>query len=122
MSGQEYAVDTVSKDGEIKVTGINAVYSLSLSLVPRLFFQIFFLKSFLFSLLLFLFNFTVFQTDYFLPIFYPHVTLYFFQVLALWKYRKLPVNGAPFVYECTELVASGSEEENSVRTSVSTCR
>lgn len=27
-------------------------------------------------------------------------------MLAVWKYQKLPANGAPFVYQCTELVSS----------------
>lgn len=31
-------------------------------------------------------------------------------MVALWKYRKFPANGAPFVYQCTELVAADTEE------------
>ena len=37
--------------------------------------------------------------------------LFFFKV-ASWKYDKRPINGAPFVYFCTELI-SREEEENS---------
>ena len=36
------------------------------------------------------------------------------QVAALWRYRKLPCNGAPFVYQCSELVSSEGEEETNV--------
>lgn len=38
-----------------------------------------------------------------------------FQVVALWRYRKKAANGAPFVYECSELVACASPEEQMVR-------
>ena len=34
------------------------------------------------------------------------------KVVAMWKYHKLPLNGGPFVYQCTELV--GSEDEHAV--------
>ena len=40
---------------------------------------------------------------------------FFFKVVALWKYRKVPANGAPFVYECTELISSSQEEEAMVQ-------
>jgi hypothetical protein len=33
------------------------------------------------------------------------------KIVALWKYSKLSVNGAPFVYQCTELVSSSGELE-----------
>jgi biotin carboxylase len=49
VSGQEYAVDTVAMDGDIKV-------------------------------------------------------------VALWRYKKLPANGAPFVYQCTELCSMITDE------------
>jgi hypothetical protein len=53
VTGNEYAVDTVSKDGKVKVT-------------------------------------------------------------ALWKYDKLPANGAPFVYQCSYLHPTDSEEAKAV--------
>ena len=36
------------------------------------------------------------------------------QVVALWRYRKKAANGAPFVYECSELVPCASVEEQTV--------
>lgn len=36
------------------------------------------------------------------------------KVVALWKYHKLPMNGAPFVYQCSQLIACQSEEEHAV--------
>lgn len=36
------------------------------------------------------------------------------KVVALWKYKKYSLNGAPFVYQCSELVASAGEEEAQV--------
>jgi biotin carboxylase len=36
------------------------------------------------------------------------------KVVALWKYSKVPVNGAPFVYQCTELVSSSGKLESEV--------
>lgn len=36
------------------------------------------------------------------------------KVVALWRYRKLPFNGAPFVYQCSELVPCNGEEERAV--------
>ena len=46
---------------------------------------------------------------------YPHHHLILTdQVVALWRYRKKAVNGAPFVYECSELVPCASIEEQMV--------
>lgn len=46
---------------------------------------------------------------------YPHHYLFpTNQVVALWRYRKKAANGAPFVYECSELVPCASEEEQTV--------
>ena len=40
------------------------------------------------------------------------------KAVALWKYHKIPINGAPFVYQCTELVPiSGPVEEKIVQVS-----
>ena len=36
------------------------------------------------------------------------------KVVALWRYRKIPFNGAPFVDQCTELVPCDGEEERVV--------
>ena len=36
------------------------------------------------------------------------------KVAALWRYRKLPANGAPFVYQCSELVAAEGAEAEAV--------
>eukprot|EP01036_Dinobryon_divergens_P023350 gene23350-31686_t len=36
------------------------------------------------------------------------------RVVALWRYRKFAVNGAPFVYQCSELVSSIGREESEV--------
>ena len=36
------------------------------------------------------------------------------KVSALWRYRKLPANGAPFVYQCSELVSADGKEEKDV--------
>eukprot|EP01041_Mallomonas_annulata_P005443 gene5443-10923_t len=36
------------------------------------------------------------------------------KVVALWKYHKLPANGAPFVYQCTELLGVHSAEQLAV--------
>jgi predicted ATP-grasp superfamily ATP-dependent carboligase len=36
------------------------------------------------------------------------------KVVALWRYRKLPANGAPFVYQCSELVAVDDDEKREV--------
>ena len=36
------------------------------------------------------------------------------KVIALWKYEKISVNGAPFVYQCTELVSSEGAVESEV--------
>lgn len=36
------------------------------------------------------------------------------KVLAMWKYWKVPVNGAPFVYQCTELVPNEDEMTNRI--------
>ena len=36
------------------------------------------------------------------------------KVVALWRYRKLPFNGAPFVYQCSELVSADGEYEAGV--------
>lgn len=33
------------------------------------------------------------------------------KVIALWKYKKLSANGAPFVYQCSELIDVNSDEE-----------
>ena len=36
------------------------------------------------------------------------------KVIALWRYRKFPANGAPFVYQCSELIDINSNEEREV--------
>ena len=36
------------------------------------------------------------------------------KVVALWRYHKLPANGAPFVYQCSELISVAGEEERAV--------
>jgi len=36
------------------------------------------------------------------------------KVVALWRYKKLPANGAPFVYQCTELIDTSSIEAQEV--------
>jgi len=36
------------------------------------------------------------------------------KVVALWRYRKFSANGAPFVYQCTELVSSAGERESEI--------
>lgn len=36
------------------------------------------------------------------------------KVVALWRYRKLPANGAPFVYQCSELVDVATQMEQRV--------
>lgn len=36
------------------------------------------------------------------------------KVSALWRYKKLAANGAPFVYQCSELVSAFGEEERAV--------
>jgi hypothetical protein len=36
------------------------------------------------------------------------------KVVALWKYTKKEANGAPFVYQCTELVSAEGEDERAV--------
>jgi hypothetical protein len=36
------------------------------------------------------------------------------RVVALWRYHKLPMNGAPFVYQCSELIAADDDETNAV--------
>jgi hypothetical protein len=90
-------VDTVSRDGVIKV--ITLVSPISSALFRH------FICSF-------------HRADYHLCASY--FCLHIFptsrlQVVALWRYRKKAVNGAPFVYECSELVACNSPEEQMVR-------
>lgn len=36
------------------------------------------------------------------------------KVVALWRYKKFPANGAPFVYQCSELISSAGPEEAEV--------
>ena len=36
------------------------------------------------------------------------------KIVALWRYKKMAANGAPFVYQCSELVDVSSEEEKEV--------
>jgi hypothetical protein len=36
------------------------------------------------------------------------------KIVALWKYKKIAINGAPFVYQCSELVDIVSDEERQV--------
>jgi biotin carboxylase len=36
------------------------------------------------------------------------------KIVALWKYHKLSKNGAPFVYQCSELIPVCSKEEHDV--------
>ncbi len=36
------------------------------------------------------------------------------KIVALWKYKKMAINGAPFVYQCSELVDVMSDEEKEV--------
>jgi hypothetical protein len=36
------------------------------------------------------------------------------KVIAIWKYAKFPANGAPFVYQCSELVSADGEVEAAV--------
>lgn len=36
------------------------------------------------------------------------------KVVALWRYHKLAINGAPFVYQCSELIAANDDETEAV--------
>ena len=36
------------------------------------------------------------------------------KVVALWRYKKFAANGAPFVYQCSELVSSQGRQEAEV--------